>query len=86
MISLTLYRAIEPSAFLLILKTHLEPRAFQLGGTSLTVSQVPFLAKEFNSDAMASIYLSASGEFITSVYIDGSTEEVITIIALSVFE
>src|SRR5208337_212755 len=74
----------EPSAFLLILKTHLEPRAFRPGGTSLTVSQVPFLAKEFNSDAMASIHLSASGEFIASVYVDGSTEEVVVaIITLS---
>src|SRR5208337_2190719 len=77
----------EPSAFLLILKTHLEPRAFRPGGTSLTVSQVPFLAKEFNSDAMASIHLSASGEFITSIYVDGSTEEVVVaIITLLVFE
>src|SRR5208337_2784962 len=86
MTSLALYRAIEPSAFLLILKTHLELRAFRPGETSLTISQVPFLAKEFNSDAMASIHLSASGEFIASVYVDGSMEEVIAIIALSVFE
>src|SRR5208282_5728795 len=77
----------EPSAFLLILKTHLEPSAFRPGGTSLTVSQVPFLAKEFNSDAMASIHLSASGEFIASVYVDDSMEEVVVaIITLSVFE
>src|SRR5271157_3797020 len=76
----------EPSAFLLILKTHLEPRAFRPGGTSLTISQVLFLAKEFNSDAIASIHLSTSGEFIASVYVDGSTEEVIAIIALLVFE
>src|SRR5208337_1955413 len=86
MTSLILYRAIELSAFFLILKTHLEPRAFRPGGTSLTVSQVPFLAKEFNSDAMASIHLSASSEFIASVYVDGSMGKVIAIIALSVFE
>src|SRR5271169_4967737 len=86
--SLALYWAIVPLVFCLILKTHLEPNAFRLGRISLTVSHVPFLAKESSSEAIASSHHSASGEANASVYNDGSLEVIIvddTIIAFSAF-
>src|SRR5271169_4205620 len=79
---------IVPSVFRLILKTHLEPNVFHLGRISLTVSQVPFLAKESSLEAIASSHHLASGEANTSVYDDGSLEVIIiddTIITFSAF-
>src|SRR5271169_1116900 len=79
---------IVPSVFRLILKTHLEPNVFHLGRISLTVSQVPFLAKESSSEAIASSHHLASGEANASVYDDGFLEVIIvnnTIITFSAF-
>src|SRR5271169_662963 len=86
--SLALYRAIVPSGFCLILKTHLEPNAFCPGRISLTVFQVPFLAKESNSEAIASSHHLASGEASTSIYDNGSLYVIVIdniIIAFSAF-
>src|SRR5208337_3326248 len=80
-----LNRAIEPSAFFFILKTHLDPRALCPWGSLSTTSHVLFLAKDASSEAIPSIHHSASGPCRASAYEVGSLDVTATIMAFSTF-